>query len=287
MLLTLFCWIAVIAFIIGNVIKFVEYQRKPMSGRQDLYPIPAEEATRAKYGGSYYEDQGWYKEEPERNLFNEIVEMLEEIFFIKKLFKKQKSFWWISYALHLGIYCVIASLVIVVAAFILPLGGLLLGLAGLAANIAGIAGGILVVTGAVGLIVKRVVDREFRVYTTPQEFFNLGILGAAALSGILAWISHGRNLSFAKNVVAGMARMKPIKGLNKFSVVHILLFGFVLLYIPVTKMTHYVGKFFAFHNVIWGNQPNLPGSKVEETIIAQADIKPDPDMQWSAPHYKN
>lgn len=287
MLLTLFCWIAVIVFIVGNVVKFVEYANKPMHGRQDLYPIPAEEASRAKYGGSYYEDQGWYKQEPERNLFNEIVDMLEEIFFIKKLFQKQKSFWWISYALHLGIYCIIASVVIVAAGVVLPFSGVLLALLGLAANIAGIAGGVLAAIGAISLIVKRAVDREFRVYTTPQEFFNLGVLAAAAITGILAWLSHGRSLSFAKNVVKGMATLKPIKGLNKFSVLHILLFGFVILYIPMTKMSHYVGKFFAFHNVLWDNAPNLPGSAVEERIIAEASIKPDPDMQWSAPHYKN
>lgn len=286
MLLTLFCWFAVVFFIVGNIAKFVEYARKPMHGRQDLYPIPGEEANRAKYGGSFYEDQGWFEQEPEKNLFNELVDMFEEIFFIKKLFQKQRSFWWISYALHLGIYCVIASMVIVVAAMLLPLGVVLAGLAGLAASIAGVAGGVLTTVGAVGLIVKRIVDREFRVYTTPQEFFNLGILGAAAFSGVLAWLSHGRSLSFARNVVSGMARMKPIKGLNAFSIVHILLFGFVLIYIPLTKMTHYVGKFFAFHSVLWDNSPNLPGSDIEERVIAEANIKPDPDMQWSAPHYK-
>ena len=48
-------------------------------------------------------------------------------------------------------------------------------------------------------------------------------------------------------------------------------------------MSHYVGKYYTFHKVIWDNAPNVPGSKVEETIIAEADIKPSDDMKWSAP----
>lgn len=287
MLLTLFCWFAVLFFIVANIVKFMQYAKKPMHGRQDLYPIPAEDADRASYGGSFYEEQRWFEKPHERNLVGEIIDMLEEIFFIKKLFTKQRKFWWISYALHLGIYCVIASLVIVLAVTLLPFTGALAALAGFAATATALAGGVMVCAGTLGLIVKRIVDREFRSYTTPQEFFNLGFLFAGAFSGILAWISHGRSIGFAKNVVSSMIHFRPIRGLNRFSVVHILLFGGLLIYIPITKMSHYIGKFFAFHQVIWENEPNLPGSNVEEKIIEQANIKPDADMQWSAPHYQN
>lgn len=286
MLLTLFCWFAVIFFIGGNVCKFLEYSKKPMHGRQDLYPIPAEDPDRVNHGGSYYESQQWFEKPHKRNLAGEILDMLEEIFFIKKLFHKQKKLWWISYALHLGIYCVVAALVLVAVSVLFPVAGVLAFLISTSASIAAIAGGVMVCIGTVGLIVKRITDREFRVYTTPQEYFNLGLLFAGAFSGLLAWLSHGRSIGFAKNILSGMLRFRPIRGLNGFSVLHVLLFGALLIYIPLTKMTHYVGKFFAFHQVIWDNEPNLPGSDVEEKIIEQASIKPDPDMQWSAPHYK-
>lgn len=286
MLLTLFCWFSILFFFGASIKKAMDYAKKPMHGRQDLYPIPAEDPERAEYGGSFYEEQGWYNKPQKKNLVGEVVDMLKEMLFIKKLFEKQRDFWWVSYSLHLGIYCVIAGIVLVAAAVTLPFTGVLAALLTLAITVTGLAAGVLVCVGVVGLIAKRIVDREFRVYTTPQEFFNLGLLGAGAFSGLLAWMTHGHSFGFAKNIVRSMLRFKPIRGLNKFGVIHVLLFGALLIYIPLCKMSHYVGKFFTFHKVLWENHPNLPGSKVEETIIEQASIKPDPDMQWSAPHYQ-
>ena len=44
-------------------------------------------------------------------------------------------------------------------------------------------------------------------------------------------------------------------------------------------------RFFTFHNVIWDNEPNLPGSKIESEIIKQSK-DPKPANQWAAPHYQ-
>ena len=47
-------------------------------------------------------------------------------------------------------------------------------------------------------------------------------------------------------------------------------------------MGHYAGKFFSFHKVLWDNDPNLPGSKVE-TGIRESAAEP-ARTHWSAPH---
>lgn len=285
MLITLFCLFAILFFIGASAKKAVDYAKKPMHGRQDLYPIPAEEKERARYGGSYYEDQKWYEKPREKNVVGEVIDMLEEMLFIKKLFKKQPKLWWLSYSLHLGIYCVIATVMIALAAVLLPFTGVMATLLTVALTVAGIAGGVLVTVGCAGLLVKRIVDHEFRNYTTPQEFFNLAFLMAGTLTGLGAWFANGRSFSFVKEVVGNVLKLKPTKGLNKITKLHLLIFGGLLIYIPLTKMSHYVGKYFAFHKVLWDNAPNLAGSKVDETFREEASIKPSADMQWSADHY--
>ena len=98
MLLTLLCWFAIIFFFAATVRKFMDYAKKPMHGRQDLYPIPGEPEEKAEHGGSYFEDQKWWEQPRKKNHVGEIVDMLKEMLFIKKLFVKQRKFWWISYA---------------------------------------------------------------------------------------------------------------------------------------------------------------------------------------------
>lgn len=283
MLLTLLCWFAIIFFFAATVRKFMDYAKKPMHGRQDLYPIPGEPEEKAEHGGSYFEDQKWWEQPRKKNHVGEIVDMLKEMLFIKKLFVKQRKFWWISYALHLGIYVTIAMLVVATAGVILPFSGILAGLVSLAVTMLGLASGLLICSGTVGLLVKRLTDREFRSYTTPQEFFNLGFLFAGAFSGLVAFASNKFSYGYVSKVIRSMLHFKSLKGLNKPTKINLLIVCGLLIYIPVCKMSHYVGKYYTFHKVIWDNAPNVPGSKVEETIIAQADIKPSDDMKWAAP----
>lgn len=47
-------------------------------------------------------------------------------------------------------------------------------------------------------------------------------------------------------------------------------------------MSHYVGKYFTFHKVLWENEPNLPGSDIERQIQEASKVKP--KTTWSAPH---
>ena len=95
---------------------------------------------------------------------------------------------------------------------------------------------------------------------------------------------------YGRNIANAMIHFQPLSDFYAGSVpliltIHIILLGAVMIYIPLTKMSHYVGKFFTFHNVIWDNEPNLPGSKIESEIIKQSK-DPKPANQWAAPHYQ-
>ncbi|MBQ2034368.1 MAG: hypothetical protein II218_00485 [Peptococcaceae bacterium] len=61
MILTLICWVALIAFIGLSAKKAIAYGKMPQHGRQDLYPIPLESDEKMHYGGSYMEEDKWYE----------------------------------------------------------------------------------------------------------------------------------------------------------------------------------------------------------------------------------
>ena len=51
-------------------------------------------------------------------------------------------------------------------------------------------------------------------------------------------------------------------------------------YIPLTHMSHFIGKYFAYHAIRWSDEPNLPGGK-QEKQIEELLSRP---VTWSAPH---
>ena len=64
--------------------------------------------------------------------------------------------------------------------------------------------------------------------------------------------------------------------------VHLVLMGALMIYIPISKMGHYAGKFFCFRSVFWDNNPNMVGSATEKKMKAAA-AQP-VTTKWSAPH---
>ena len=284
MILTLICWVALIAFIGLSVKKFMEYGKLPQHGRQDLYPIPLESDEKMHYGGSYMEEDKWYEKERHHNLKGEIVDMLVEMLFIKKLFVNQNNFWWLSYSLHLGMYVAIAWSVLMLFGAFLP-EGFLYTAAVLLGTVCGIAAGVLMTVGCIGLLCKRLFVKEFKNYTTPQEYFNLIALMAVSVSGLLVWLGDMK-FEFGRNIARAMFTFSPIADVTPMLTVFIVLLAFISVYIPLTKLSHYVGKYYTFHKVIWDNEPNLPGSKVEANILASQAKPKDPNaLKWGAPHW--
>ena len=284
MILTLICWVALIAFIGLSVKKFMEYGKLPQHGRQDLYPIPLESDEKMHYGGSYMEEDKWYEKERHHNLKGEIIDMLVEMLFIKKLFVNQNNFWWLSYSLHLGMYVAIAWSVLMLFGAFLP-AGFLHTAAVLLGTVCGIAAGVLMTVGCIGLLCKRLFVKEFKNYTTPQEYFNLIALMAVSVSGLLVWLGDMK-FEFGRNIARAMFTFSPIADVTPMLTVFIVLLAFISVYIPLTKLSHYVGKYYTFHKVIWDNEPNLPGSKVEANILASQAKPKDPNaLKWGAPHW--
>jgi len=148
------------------------------------------------------------------------------------------------------------------------------------AGIVGIVGFTLATLGAIGLLVRRVFDETLRIYTTAQEYFNIILILVVLVSGIISWTVVASPFATAGNLLFfGGGELAP------FVVCHLVLLSLMLIYIPLSKMSHYVGKYFSFHKVLWDNEPNKQGSAVNERMRKAAALAPTiPALTWEAPH---
>ncbi|AEF93819.1 Nitrate reductase gamma subunit [Desulfotomaculum nigrificans CO-1-SRB] len=293
MFLTVFAYFSVVAFIGLSLYKAYQFAKMPMHGRWELYPVPKEPDGKGHYGGSYYEDLEWWNKPRRVSHVGEIIDMLKEMLFIKNLFVNQRRQWWLSYAMHLGIYLLGLWTVMLFVGAITELStGVSLATAqGVNSSlwttivyyvtlIAGGLGAILMAIGSFCLFLKRLFNSTFAKYTTLEEYFNLLFLFAVVASGIVVW-SGDPGFNYGRDIARAMLTFSPIKAGTALTV-HILLLGAVMIYIPQTKMSHYVGKYFSFHKVLWDNEPNLRNSQMEQIVKEAISYKP--KASWSAPH---
>ncbi len=293
--LTVFMYLALTAFVGFSLRKARQYSGHPLANRWELYPVPGEPGVRRRYGGSYYEEAEWWTRPRQISRDGQYGEMLKEMLFMKSLFAGRRKFWIPSYAMHLGIYMLGLFTLFLFAGAVMEIAGAPPDVSGGAGSrpwsalvyfatvVTGFAGAFLTAWGSLSLLIYRSADRTLRKYTTGDEYFNLLFILAAAASALAAW-SADPGFHFTRGVVLAMITFTPIKAGVAFTV-HLLLFGALLIYIPMTKMSHYIGKYFAFHKVLWDNEPNLKGSALEKKI--EKNLANRPWDGWSSPHTKS
>lgn len=270
MIVSVFIIVAMIGFFALSLRKAAQFARMRIHARLDLYPMPREGGGRAAYGGSYMEEPEWWTKPRQLDEVNEFKDILKEMLFIKKLYVNQRALWVGSFAMHMGFYVLFGwSILLLISVLWHPdffvTGTWIVGAVGFALGL----------LGTVILLVRRTTDRVLVKYTTPLEYVNLVLLLSVLLTGAYVWMFEASPFVVAERVLTLQA-----EGLPPIIVVHLVLLGIAFLYIPLSKMSHYVGKFFAFHKVLWDNDPNLPGSDVERRL-QQAAARP-AQTGWSA-----
>ena len=100
---------------------------------------------------------------------------------------------------------------------------------------------------------------------------------------VVALITHGTtDPSFAmlRQYVGALATFSPATVSGGWLIAEILLVSALILYIPLTRMSHFVAKYFLYHSVRWADEPNFKGSAIEKRIIDLLGEK----VGWSADH---
>lgn len=269
--LLVFVWLAVMAFVVGCVVKGLHYALAPMHLRWDLYPVAHE--PRRDHGGSYLEEKDWWTHKRKTSLVGEVVMMGEEIVLLKGVWKNNRSLWWGSMPFHWGLYLLVvttAGLVVQGVGWSPPF------LTAVLPWVAGLGGGLLLVGSAV-LLIQRSSSLKLKPYTTPLDRLNLVLLLAFGAASAAVVVLDG--LGGAGAAVASILRLKApqVSGLLALQMALGALF---VLYMPYTRMAHFFAKYFTYHKVRWDDRPYVAGGPFSTRLEAALEY----GMDWSGPH---
>jgi nitrate reductase gamma subunit len=288
--LTYFC---IAVFIIAAGCLIYRHLTLPLHVRWEIYPVRHETAPKNVYGGSFMENVDWWKRPYETSRLNEFKYMVPEILLLRGLRKENKSLWYVSFPFHMGLYLMTATLILM----LLNAGVTLWGLPSFAAGgafrplmdhliaVAGWAGLIAGTIGNLGLLYRRLTDRDLKNYSTFSDYANLSIILLFFLIASLAALSGDPFLDGAKAYVLGLLTAGKTGGAyapgqTVAGALTIVMASLLVAYIPLTHMSHMFMKYFLYHSVKWDDVPNRPGTPIESAAMRNLQYKP----TWQAKH---
>jgi nitrate reductase gamma subunit len=287
--LALLTYVAYVFIIVMYTRKTVRYVKMPLHLRWDLYPVMHE--SKREHGGSYYEDLEWWTKPRRRNLISSILFILKDNFYLGEYFHVNRGYWLFLLPWHFGflliitlhILCFFAALAMVLGLSLSSESGTILGKAFYySILLTGVSSFVVGSFGSIGMVVKRLSDRNLRAYASPMHYFNYFFLLAVFLSGLYAWHFADPTFSGYREFWKGLITFSP-KDVELASAIHIALFALLLLYLPFTRSMHYITRFFAFLWVRWDDEPNLRESRIEKKLHKWLNQP----VSWSASHVQS
>jgi nitrate reductase gamma subunit len=285
-------YLGIAFFLVAVAARFVMWSKMPMHLRWELYPVAHEGGGRAAYGGSYLEESDWWQKPRQVSLVGELKAMVPEILFLVALREHNRKLWTRSFPFHFGLYLVAAATILMIvnglvgallpAAIAAPVAQIF----GILVPLCGAAGLILGIVGALGLYARRTA-RDLRDYTVPADLFNLILFIVVFGVALATFLLVDRDFTLVSTFVANLVtfNLQPVAAGGAGALLPLLsavLLSLLVAYIPTTHMSHFVGKYFAYHSIRWKDDPNLPGGK-EEKVIDELLHRP---ISWAAPHIR-
>jgi len=291
-LVYIIAYIGLAFFLVAVIARFMMWSKMPMHLRWELYPVAHEGKGRAAYGGSYLEESDWWQKKREVSMLGELKVMVPEILFLVALREHNVKLWKWSFPFHFGLYLVAAATILMmvggVAGALLPasVSTPLSQVIGVVLPFVAGAGLVLGIVGALGLFARRR-GRSLRDYTAPADLFNLLFFVVAFGVALATFIGFDHSFGLVSAFVANLVtfNLAPLAAGSTAALMVLLsavLLTLLTAYIPTTHMSHFVGKYFAYHSIRWKDDPNLQGGK-EEKVIEELLSRP---ISWSAPHIK-
>jgi nitrate reductase gamma subunit len=254
-----------VVFAVATIARALAYASHPIHLRWEIYPVP-------------------------RGRRGELAAMIPEILFLKGLWDSNRALWFRSFPFHFGLYLLAgAGAGLLTMACVARLAGVAL-LGGAAAQAAawivavtGWSGLVLAIAGALGLLHRRLTDPALRAYTTAGDVFNLLFFTAALGTLGAGYLARPDGAPGALSVVLGLLSWDSSAAVPAVLAPGLVMTAALVAYIPLTHMSHFVGKYFAYHSVRWGDEPNLKGGPQEAGIMANLMQK----VTWAAPHIQS
>ena len=255
--------------LIASAVRVQRYLSAPLQLRGELYG-----------GSSVYEIADWSKMSP-GHLGQKVRGMILDVLLLREFYHRNKGFWYFLFLFHAGIYLLLGwHLWLFFTALFLPFesawsGGLLFG---------HLATGLSLI-GGVGVLLRRVVDRELSANYPRLHYLKWVLIILILLGGFLAVVLYFDSdtpelLRYVRvQVTFQDLALKLHPALAPAS--HVFLVSFLLLYLP---FSHILQIFFKYYQQIrWDDVAGRPGSSIERTVEGQLR-RP---IGWSAPHVQS
>lgn len=272
---------AIAIFVAGNLYQLLKILRMPVHLRWELYPLPHGPRDRQLYGGSYFEETEWWTRPVETSRIGELRFMLEEVLFLKGVWKNYRVLWPWSWLLHIGLYSLVAAAVLGTVAQFTAKASLDAGSAVMAAlrviSWVAMSTGL---TGTLGLIALRVTSPRLRPYTSRGVFLNLAMIVALFATGLAGMILEPTMVESILGVLGALLGVRETPSLPTIAIAHVSVAAVFLAYFPFTHMTHAYMKFFTYHSVRWDDAPAVKDSATQISVADSLSRA----VSWAAPH---
>jgi len=267
--------------------RLAKYARMPVHLRWELYPLAGEKNR--PLGGSYLEDPEWWSSpQEEKSFLGEMKFMGEEVLYFKEYKKLNPSYWYYVFPFHIGTFTFLVFIGALIVGALTQIGGIEVAAAG---NPWGVflyyatlvVGGIALVFGTLGglaLLLRRAFDSNLRPYTRRIEYFNIVLVLALFLTGLLSWAFYDHFFAMDRQYFVSLLTASGVPGIGALTVAHILLVLVTAVYLPFTNMMHFFAKWFTYHKIRWDDAPNLRGGSLERKLGPAHNMP----LSWAASH---
>lgn len=285
-------YLAVAVFLAAIAYRAVKIARLPIHLRWELYPV-AHEKGRASYGGSYLEEPDWWTKPRQSSRLGELKVMIPEILLLAGVWEHNRKHWFRSFPFHFGLYLLVGLIVLLLVGGIATAAGASVSADGSslgrvlyhATYVVGYAGLALGLLGAVGLLVRRAFNADYREYTKKADYFNLAFFVVTFVVVLIFHSTADPNFVALRVYFARLVTFDFSSADLAFSFLgaaEIVLVSVLLAYIPMTHMSHFFTKWFMYHDIRWNDEPNLVGGKIERKVAAALQYP----VSWAAPHIR-
>jgi nitrate reductase gamma subunit len=145
--------------------------------------------------------------------------------------------------------------------------------------IIGGTGDVLGIIGGVGLLARRLINPVLRDYTTWPDYLNLILVLLPLISGMVAW-TYDPYFNLAREFMLSLVSASTVPYLPPAVIVNVVFTQVLIAYIPFTKITHFIGKYFTYHKVLWDDEPNL--GQLDDEIRSLTALR----LPWNATHIR-
>jgi nitrate reductase gamma subunit len=277
---------AVVVFAVASVARALWYARQPIHLRWELYPVPHDPPEQVAHGGSCFEISEWWRARRPPRVMPELAFIVSEVLFLKGLWASNRPLWWRSFPFHFGLYLLGGTVGLIFTAAL----GAMVGVAPVASlagrslhglyAVTGLVGLTLATGGALGLLHRRVTDPGLRPYTTPGDLFNLAFFLVVLILVGLGWLTRPAGSPGPLDIAVGLIRFDLTLQVAPIVTAALVAGSLLVAYIPLTHMSHFVGKYFTYHAVRWDDSPLRGNRRTAARLAEYLTYRP----TWAASH---